>query len=308
MKNKKKLIRKNRTILYVTIALALVSLMSVGFSNYIIGLENKSKDITTNISTETITYKTLILEATTNTKNITADRNNNSSSTTGGSTTNPHESIRSPYTYSNKYRNNNVSLLKEGDNTTSLVATIPFNIDIIASYNPKDTTNVIDLRPDSLDVSYKIIDPKDATNTTNLNNIDNVTGSKFRNDGDYNLFDFSITTDGFSNNTYTFNKDKDFEPYKTSSGTQLTGSYYHCSKVINIDIKYGSFFNYELPDDFYNKKLEDIKNEYLADTKTKDYLLASIDEAYTELLNSFYERINNKSIVFTFKVNKAGIT
>lgn len=83
MKNKKKLIRKNRTILYVTIALALVSLMSVGFSNYIIGLENKSKDITTNISTETITYKTLILEASTNTKNITADRNNNSS-TTGG--------------------------------------------------------------------------------------------------------------------------------------------------------------------------------------------------------------------------------
>lgn len=304
MKNKKKLIRKNRTILYITIALALVSLMSVGFSNYIIGLENKSKDITTNISTETITYKTLILEATTNTKNITADRNNNSSSTTGGSTHN--ESIRSPYSYS-KYRNNNVSLLKEGDNTTSLVATIPFNIDIIASYNPDDTTNVIDLRPDSLDVSYKIIDPKDTTNTTNLNNV-TTSGSKFRNDGNYNLFNFNITTSGFSNNSYTFNKDTDFEPYKTSSGTQLTGSYYHCSKVINIDIKYGSFFNYELPDDFYNKKLEDIKNEYLADTKTKDYLLESIDEAYTELLTSFYERINNKSIVFTFKVNKAGIT
>ncbi|MCI6788316.1 MAG: hypothetical protein MR606_00410 [Mollicutes bacterium] len=306
MKNKKKLIRKNRTILYVTIALALVSLMSVGFSNYIIGLENKSKDITTNISTETITYKTLILEASTNTKNITADRNNNSS-TTGGSTTNPHESIRSPYTYSNKYRNNNVSLLKEGDNTTSLVATIPFNIDIIASYNPDDTTNVIDLRPDSLDVSYKIIDSKDTTNTTNLNNI-TTSGSKFRSNGDYNLFNFNITTGGFSNDRYTFDKDTDFEPYTTSSGTTLTGSYYHCNKKINIDIKYGSFFNYELPDDFYNKKLEDIKNEYLANNKTKDYLLESIDEAYTELLNSFYERINNKSIVFTFKVNKAGIT
>lgn len=305
MKNKKKLIRKNRTILYVTIALALVSLMSVGFSNYIIGLENKSKDITTNISTETITYKTLILEATTNTKNITADRNNNSSSTTGGSTTNPNESIRSPYTYS-KYRNNNVSILKEGDNTTSLVATIPFNIDIIASYNPDNSTNVIDLRPDSLDVSYKIIDSNNDTNT-NLNNI-KASGSKFRNDGNYNLFNFNITTSGFSDNRYTFNKDKDFEPYKTSSGTQLTGSYYHCSKVINIDIKYGSFFNYELPDDFYNKKLEDIKNEYLANNKTKDYLLESIDQAYTELLNSFYERINNKSIVFTFKVNKEGIT
>ena len=188
MKNKKRLIRKNRTILYITIALALVSLMSVGFSNYIIGLENKSKDITTNISTETITYKTLILEASTTTKSITADRNNNSS-TTGGSTTNPHESIRSPYTYSNKYRNNNVSLLKEGDNTTSLVATIPFNIDIIASYNPDDTTNVIDLRPDSLDVSYKIIDPKDTTNTTNLNTF-TPSGSKFRNEGYYNLFNF----------------------------------------------------------------------------------------------------------------------
>lgn len=305
MKNKKKLIRKNRTILYVTIALALVSLMSVGFSNYIIGLENKSKDITTNISTETITYKTLILEATTNTKNITADRNNNSS-TTGGSTTNPNESIRSPYTYS-KYRNNNVSILKEGDNTTSLVATIPFNIDIIASYNPDNSTNVIDLRPDSLDVSYKIIDPKDTTNTTNLNNI-SVSNSKFRSNGDYNLFNFNITTNGFSDNRYTFNKDTDFEPYKTSSGAQLTGSYYRCSKVINIDIKYGSFFNYELPDDFYNKKLEDIKNEYLANNKTKDYLLESIDEAYTELLKSFYERINNNSIVFTFKVNKADIT
>lgn len=305
MKNKKKLIRKNRTILYVTIALALVSLMSVGFSNYIIGLENKSKDITTNISTETITYKTLILEATTNTKNITADRNNNSSSTTGGSTTNPNESIRSPYTYS-KYRNNNVSILKEGDNTTSLVATIPFNIDIIASYNPDNSTNVIDLRPDSLDVSYKIIDSNNDTNT-NLNNI-KASGSKFRNDGNYNLFNFNITTSGFSDNRYTFNKDKDFEPYKTSSGTQLTGSYYHCSKVINIDIKYGSFFNYELPDDFYNKKLEDIKNEYLANNKTKDYLLESIDEAYKELLESFYQRINNKSIVFTFKVNKEGIS
>ena len=70
MKNKKRLIRKNRTILYVTIALALVSLMSVGFSNYIIGLENKTKEITTNISTETITYKTLILEANTNIKSI----------------------------------------------------------------------------------------------------------------------------------------------------------------------------------------------------------------------------------------------
>ncbi len=304
MKNKKRLIRKNRTILYVTIALALVSLMSVGFSNYIIGLENKSKDITTNISTETITYKTLILEATTNTKNITADRNNNSSSTTGGSTTNPNESIRSPYTYS-KYRNNNVSILKEGDNTTSLVATIPFNIDIIASYE-KDNPNVVDLRPDSLDVSYKIIDSNNDANT-NLNNI-TTSGSKFRSNGNYNLFNFNITTSGFSNNTYTFNKDTDFEPYKTSSGTTLTGSYYHFNKVINIDIKYGSFFNYELPDDFYNKKLEDIKNEYLANNKTKDYLLASIDEAYTELLTSFYKRINNKSIVFTFKVNKEGIT
>lgn len=304
MKNKKRLIRKNRTILYVTIALALVSLMSVGFSNYIIGLENKSKDITTNISTETITYKTLILEASTTIDSIKADRNNNSS-TTGGST-NPNESIRSPYTYS-KYRNNNVSILKEGDNTTSLVATIPFNIDIIASYE-KDSPNVVDLRPDSLDISYKIIDSKDTTNTTNLNNI-SVSNSKFRNDGNYNLFDFSITTDGFSNNTYTFDKETDFKPYTTtSSGTTLTGSYYHFTKEININIKYGSFFNYELPDDFYNKKLEDIKNEYLANNKTKDYLLASIDEAYTELLTSFYERINNKSIVFTFKVNKAGIT
>lgn len=301
MKNKKRLIRKNRTILYVTIALALVSLMSVGFSNYIIGLENKSKDIITNISTETITYKTLILEASTNIKSITADRNNNSSSTT------TNESIRSPYTYS-KYRNNNVSILKEGDNTTSLVATIPFNIDIIASYNPNDTINVKDLRPDSLDVSYKIIDPNDTTNTSNLNNIDVVSKSKFRNEGKYNLFDFSITTDGFSDNTYKFNKDNDFKPYTTSSGTQLTGSYYHCNKVININIKYGSFFNYELPDDFYNKKLEDIKNEYLANTQTRDYLLESIDEACNELLNSFYERINEKSIVFTFKVNKEGIT
>ena len=306
MKNKKKLIRKNRTILYVTIALALVSLMSVGFSNYIIGLENKTKDITTNISTETITYKTLILEATTSTKNITADRNN-SSSTTGGSTTNPNESIRSPYTYS-KYRNNNVSLLKEGDNTTSLVATIPFTIDIIASYD-KDNPNVIDLRPDSLDVSYKIIDPNDTINTTNLNNIDNVTDSKFRANGNYNLFDFSITNTEFSNNRYTFkDKDSEFVPYTSSSGTTLTGSYYHYNKEINIDIKYGSFFNYELPDDFYNKKLEDIKNEYLTNNITKDYLLASIDDAYNELLESFYQRINNKSIVFTFKVNKAGIT
>ena len=78
MKNKKRLIRKNRTILYITIALALVSLMSVGFSNYIIGLENKTKEITTNISTETITYKTLILEANTNITSIKADRNNSS--------------------------------------------------------------------------------------------------------------------------------------------------------------------------------------------------------------------------------------
>lgn len=297
MKNKKRLIRKNRTILYVTIALALVSLMSVGFSNYIIGLENKTKEITTNISTETITYKTLILEANTNITSITADRNN--SSTTGGSST-PNESIRSPYTFS-KYRND-VSLLKEGNNTTSLVVTIPFNIDIIASYKEGDSS-VKDLRPDSLDVSYKIID---STNTnTNLNEI-SVTNSRFRTNGDYNLFDFNVQE--FTNNTYTFNKDTDFTPYAPSSGSTITGSYYHFSKKINIDIKYGSFFNYELPDDFYNKKLEEIKKEYLANTQTRDYLLESIDQAYNELLESFYQKINNKTIVFTFKVNKEGIT
>lgn len=297
MKNKKRLIRKNRTILYVTIALALVSLMSVGFSNYIIGLENKTKEITTNISTETITYKTLILEANTNIKTITADRN---SSTTGGSATPTNESIRSPYTFS-KYRND-VSLLKEGNNTTSLVVTIPFNIDIIASYKEGDSS-VKDLRPDSLDVSYKIID---STNTnTNLNEI-SVSKSRFRTDGSYNLFDFNVQE--FANNTYTFNKDTDFTPYAPSSGSTITGSYYHFSKKINIDIKYGSFFNYELPDDFYNKKLEEIKNEYLANNITKDYLLESIDEAYNELLESFYQRINDQTIVFTFKVNKEDIT
>lgn len=296
MKNKKRLIRKNRTILYVTIALALVSLMSVGFSNYIIGLENKTKEITTNISTETITYKTLILEANTNIKSITADRN---SSTTGSTTTN--ESIRSPYTFS-KYRND-VSLLKEGNNTTSLVVTIPFNIDIIASYKEGDSS-VVDLRPDSLDVSYKIIDSTDTN--TNLNEI-SVSNSRFRTNGDYNLFDFNVQE--FANNTYTFNKDIDFKKYSTTtSGTTLSGSYYRYQKEIHIDIKYGNFFNGELPDYFYNRKLEDIKNQYLANKQTRDYLLESIDQAYKELLNSFYERINNKTIVFTFKVNKEGIT
>lgn len=299
MKNKKRLIRKNRTILYVTIALALVSLMSVGFSNYIIGLENKTKEITTNISTETITYKTLILEANTNIKTITADRNSSTSNTTGGSTTH-NESIRSPYTFS-KYRND-VSLLKEGNNTTSLVVTIPFNIDIIASYKEGDSS-VVDLRPDSLDVNYKIID---STNTnTNLNEI-SVSNSRFRTNGDYNLFDFNVQE--FTNNTYTFNKATDFKPYSTTTGTTITGSYYHFSKKINIDIKYGNFFNGELPDDFYNRKLEEIKKQYLANEQTRDYLLESIDEAYNELFDSFYERINNKTIVFTFKVNKEDIT
>lgn len=298
MKNKKRLIRKNRTILYVTIALALVSLMSVGFSNYIIGLENKTKEITTNISTETITYKTLILEANTNVTSIKADRN--SSSTTGGSTP-TNESIRSPYTFS-KYRND-VSLLKEGNNTTSLVVTIPFNIDIIASYKEGDAS-VVDLRPDSLDVNYKIIDSKDTN--TNLNEI-SVSNSRFRTNGDYNLFDFNVQE--FTNNTYTFNKATDFKPYSTTTtGTTITGSYYHYQKEIHIDIKYGNFFNGELPDDFYNKKLEEIKKEYLANTQTRDYLLESIDQAYNELLESFYQKINNKTIVFTFKVNKEGIT
>ena len=292
MKNKKRLIRKNRTILYVTIALALVSLMSVGFSNYIIGLENKTKEITTNISTETITYKTLILEANTNIKSITADRN---------SSTTHNESIRSPYTFS-KYRND-VSLLKEGNNTTSLVVTIPFNIDIIASYKEGDAS-VVDLRPDSLDVNYKIIDSKDTN--TNLNEI-SVSNSRFRTNGDYNLFDFNVQE--FTDNTYRFNKDTDFVPYSTTTtGTTITGSYYHYQKEIHIDIKYGNFFNGELPDDFYNKKLDEIKNQYLANTKTRDYLLESIDQAYNELLESFYQKINNKTIVFTFKVNKKGIT
>lgn len=292
MKNKKRLIKKNRTILYVTIALALVSLMSVGFSNYIIGLENKTKEITTNISTETITYKTLILEANTNIKSITADRN---------SSTTTNESIRSPYTFS-KYRND-VSLLKEGNNTTSLVVTIPFNIDIIASYKEGDSS-VVDLRPDSLDVNYKIIDSTDTN--TNLNQI-SVSGSRFRTDAIYNLFDFNVQE--FTDNTYTFNKATDFKPYSTTTtGTTITGSYYHYQKEIHIDIKYGNFFNGELPDDFYNKKLDEIKNQYLANTKTRDYLLESIDQAYNELLESFYQKINNKTIVFTFKVNKEGIT
>lgn len=302
MKNKKRLIRKNRTILYVTIALALVSLMSVGFSNYIIGLENKTKEITTNISTETITYKTLILEANTNIKSITADRNSSTTSSTTGGSTPTNESIRSPYTFS-KYRND-VSLLKECNNTTSLVVTIPFNIDIIASYKEGDSS-VVDLRPDSLDVSYKIIDSKDTN--TNLNEI-SVSNSRFRTNGDYNLFDFSINDPSFTNNRYTFNKATDFVQYTSSSGSTITGSYYHFSKKINIDIKYGNFFNGELPDDFYNRKLEEIKNDYLANTKTRDYLLESIDQAYKELLNSFYKKINNKTIVFTFKVNKEGIT
>ena len=301
MKNKKRLIRKNRTILYVTIALALVSLMSVGFSNYIIGLENKTKEITTSISTETITYKTLILEANTDTKSITADRNSSTSNTTGGSTTH-NESIRSPYTFS-KYRND-VSLLKEGNNTTSLVVTIPFNIDIIASYKEGDSS-VVDLRPDSLDVNYKIIDSKDTN--TNLNEI-SVSNSRFRTNGDYNLFDFSVNDPSFIDNRYTFNKATDFVPYSTTTtGSTITGSYYHYQKEIHIDIKYGNFFNGELPDDFYNKKLDEIKNQYLANTKTRDYLLESIDQAYNELY-SFYESINNKTIVFTFKVNKKGIT
>ncbi len=272
--NKKKLkIRKNKSLLFITMSLAVVSLMSVAFANYIIGLEKKDSNISLTISTSTKSYETLI--------------NDTKVSSINGSNTNT-SSITIDKT--------------KGSDNKGIAGNITFSSNIICSYDPNNNSEVKDLRPDKLKVSYEIIDSSSSNTTTtnNLNIITTSTDPTFNrvSNKEYSLFDIEVKVgeSTLTDNTYTFNKANDFTKY---SNPNITGSYYEFNKNISIELKWGSYFSFLDPDTFYNKYLENYKNEYLKGEHTKEELLIEIDKAYKEL-KSTLESIENKTFNFTF--------
>lgn len=165
-----------------------------------------------------------------------------------------------------------------------------------------------------LNLSAELIISDDELNSTSTQEVSVGIEAKTDNDEtNYNLVDFEniATEDIFGRDltsteaytyldvtkaNYTITKDQ-FQKYHIDG--------YH-SITLNFDdlgIRYGSYFNYQNPENFYSKKIEELKNQYSSTRSEVDRetYLKSMEIAKNDV-STMKEILKGKNIVITLKI------
>lgn len=112
---------------------------------------------------------------------------------------------------------------------------------------------------------------------------------------DYNYFTFTGLGDvGRDQVTYTKN-------ILTSNPNMDNSTYpgfyfYQINELSNLGLGYGSYFNFQNPEIFYQTKLDEIKQLYITGSIDRDYYLKALTDAENEL-NNFKNKFQDVNIV-----------
>ena len=241
--------RKQTYILFGVVCFAALSLATVGFSTWIVGTIEDKTDVTATITTEGSTNKTFTVDAIPSNSKITIDC---ASEVSNG-------------------------IITSGSGSKKNM-TIGMTYSIAASTNC--TFNKIDL-------SVKVTN---GSNTNNINIPTLLDASKIDDSSTTDIFGRTISN--YSNLTYLsissteyINKDNLFsvDPFSISGYNLYTYS------DGDFAIKFGSFFGGTTPEEFYNKKLSSLRNEYINETNNqlkltkRDKYLKALEAAKAEL-------------------------
>lgn len=112
---------------------------------------------------------------------------------------------------------------------------------------------------------------------------------------DYNYFTFTgLGEVGKDQVTYTKN-------ILTSNSSMDNSTYpgfyfYQMKELSNLGLGYGSYFNFQNPEIFYQTKLDKIQEQYIAGIVDRDYYLKALTDAENEL-NDFKNKFQDVNIV-----------
>ena len=240
-----KKIKKKKIVLYFIISTLLISVGSVGFSSWILSIENKESNFSANINISEARNATAILDVNTSVESISSD----------GDTGNI-ENLNVPLSGSIIY----------SDDINSEISKSKLSISVNAL---SDVNN-----PSSID-----------SNKVEIKTTDTDTDSFGRTNGEeYTYFEVSDKEVSVSELTLdnTFN---------VSGYSKLNLS------LEGFSLEYGSYFNYQNPETFYNEKIIKAKNIYLSN-KNDDSLntyLNIINKAKNEL-HTFFRKFDGQTL------------
>ena len=237
-----KKIKKKKIVLYFIISTLLISVGSVGFSSWILSIENKESNFSANINISEARNATAILDVNTSVESISSD----------GDTGNI-ENLKVPLS----------GFIIYSDDINSEISKSKLSISVNALSDVNNPSGI-----DSNKVEIKTTD----------------TDSFGRTNGDYTYFEVSDKEVSVSELTLdnTFN---------------VSGYSKFNLSLEGFSLEYGSYFNYENPETFYNEKIEEAKKTYLNnrnDNNLNTYLNI-INEANNEL-NTFYNKLDGQTL------------
>lgn len=243
--------RKQTYILFGVVCFAALSLATVGFSTWIVGTIEDKTDVTATITTEGSTNKTFTVDALPTKSTINIDCASGVS--------------------------NGIITSGSGSNKDMTIG---------MTYSIAASTNCMFNR---IDLSVKVTT---GSNTNNINIPTLLDTSKIDDSSTTDIFGRTISN--YSNLTYLsissteyINKDNLFSVDPSS----ISGYNLYTYSDGDFAIKFGSFFGGTTPEEFYNKKLSSLRNEYINETNNelkiakRDKYLKALEAAKAELTN-----------------------
>lgn len=234
--------KKKKIVLYFIISTLLISVGSVGFSSWILSIEDKESNFSANINISEARNATAILDVNTSVESISSD----------GDTGNI-ENLKVPLS--------GFIIYSDDINTEISNSKLSISVNALSDVNNPSSidSNKVEIKTTDTDsfgrtndiyTYFEVSDKEVSVSELTLDNTFNVSG--------YSKFNLSL--EGFS-------------------------------------LEYGSYFNYENPETFYNNKIEEAKKTYLNnrnDNNLNTYLKI-INEAKNEL-KTFYRKLDGQTL------------
>lgn len=245
----KKIIKRNKNIFIGLMSLALISLASIGFSTWVIEIDEHEDMFNVNISIETIYNGTVIATTEAKKKTITLD---NLTTSTGDETSGV-----------------------VGGEDSKADTSVPLSIDLIVADDQQSNLN---------DITFGVVvngDDETSSGGTSSSSVDKNIVKVTTNEGSSDLFgrvtnEYSYLT--VSLTSYSL-ENTSFTNYEVDGFKQATIT------LDNFSITYGNYFENKNPEEFYNDKLNTYKEAYLTNKTTENLnnYLSAIQQAETEL-------------------------